>query len=134
GTKTRREFTHAQIRQLAKEIRTLTEARKKLVAQIALSLQTSRREAIDVEASLREKERLLSEAEQNLATLERTLAEKRSRLDVLRQLNNEGEGLAEGSQAVLKGLDDPDKFREVIVGSLVAHLDVDQKFVPAIEA
>src|SRR5438132_1622506 len=29
GTKTRREFTHAQIRQLAKEIRTLTEARKK---------------------------------------------------------------------------------------------------------
>ncbi|PYL22401.1 MAG: hypothetical protein DMF37_12175 [Verrucomicrobia bacterium] len=94
----------------------------------------SRREAVDVEASLREKEKLLCEAEQNLAALERTLAEKQSRLDVLRQLNEEGEGLAEGSQAVLKGLDDPDKFRETIAGSLVAHLDVDPKFVPAIEA
>jgi chromosome segregation protein len=134
GTKTRREFTHAQIRQLAKEIRTLTEARKKLVAQIALSLQTSRREAIDVEASLREKEKLLSEAEQNLAALERTLAEKRSRLDVLRQLNREGEGLAQGSQALLKGVDDSEKLHKAIAGSLVAQLDVEPKFIPAIEA
>jgi len=134
GTKTRREFTHAQIRQLAKEIQTLTEARKKLVAQIALSLQTSRREATDVDASLREKEKLLSEAEQNLAVLDRTLAEKRSRLDVLRQLNKEGEGLAQGSQAVLKGVDDVEKFQEAIAGSLVAQLEVDPKFIQAIEA
>jgi chromosome segregation protein len=134
GTKTRREFTHAQIRQLAKEIQTLTEARKKLFAQIALSLQTRRREATDVDASLREKEKLLSEAEQNLAVLDRTLAEKRSRLDVLRQLNSEGEGLAQGSQAVLKGVDDARKFQEVVAGSLVAQLDVDPKFIQAIEA
>ncbi|PYL66888.1 MAG: chromosome segregation protein SMC, partial [Verrucomicrobia bacterium] len=134
GTKTRREFTRAQSEHLAKQIRTLTAAREKLARHIAVSDKAGRRDAIDVEASLREKERLLSEAEQNLATLERTLAEKRSRLDVLRQLNDEGEGLAEGSQAVLKGLDDPDKFRETIAGSFVAHLDVDQKFVPAIEA
>ena len=45
------------------------------VAQIALLLQTSRREATDVEASLREKEKVLSEAEHNLAVLDRTLAE-----------------------------------------------------------
>ncbi|PYJ64726.1 MAG: hypothetical protein DME76_19445, partial [Verrucomicrobia bacterium] len=64
----------------------------------------------------------------------RTLAEKRSRLDVLRQLNKEGEGLAQGSQAVLKGVDDPEKFRGAIAGSLVAQLDVDSKFIPAIEA
>jgi len=134
GTKTRRDLTGAQTEHLAKQIRTLTAARDKLARHIAVSSKTSRREAIDVDASLREKERLLSEAEQNLAATERTLAEKRSRLDVLRQLNEEGEGLAEGSQAVLKGLDDPDKFRETIAGSLVAHLDVDPKFVPAIEA
>jgi chromosome segregation protein len=134
GTQTRREFTHAQIRQLAKEIQTLTEARKKLVAQIALSLQKSRREATDVEASLRAKERLLNEAERNLAVLERTLAEKRSRLDVLRQLNKEGEGLTQGSQALLKGVDDAEKFQETIAGSLVAQLDVDPKFIQAIEA
>ncbi len=134
GIKTRRELTRAQSEQLANQIRTLTTAREKLARHIAVSGKTSRRDAIDVEASLREKERLLSQAEQNLAAVERTLTEKRSRLDVLRQLNEEGEGLAEGSQAVLKGLDDPVKFREVIAGSFVAHLDVDPTFVPAIEA
>src|SRR5205809_855932 len=133
GTKTRRESTRAQIKQLAKEIQTSTETREKLVRQIAVSLKTSKRETVNVEASLREKEQLLSEAEQNLISLERTFAEKRSRLDVLRQLNEEGEGLAQGSQAVLKGVDDLEKFREAIAGSLVAHLDVDRKFVPAIE-
>ena len=134
GTKTRRELTRAQSEQLANQIRTLTTARGKLARHIVVSGKTSRGDAIAVEAGLREKERLLSEAEQNLAAVERTLAEKRSRLDVLRQLNDEGEGLVEGSRAVLKGLNDPGKFREVIAGSLVAHLDVDEKFVPAIEA
>ena len=134
GTKTRRELTRAQSEQLANQIRTVTAARGKLARHIAVSGKASRHDPIDVEAGLREKERLLSELEQKLAAAERTIAEKRSRLDVLRQLNNEGEGLAEGSQAVLKGLDDPNKFREAIDGSLVAHLEVDQKFVPAIEA
>src|SRR4029077_16209048 len=66
--------------------------------------------------------------------LERTLTEKRSTLEILRQLNAEGEGLAQGSQAVLKGLDDPGRFRDAIVGSLVAQIDVDPKFIPALEA
>ena len=66
--------------------------------------------------------------------LERTLAEKRSRLDVLRQLNQEGEGLAQGSQALLKGTHSSVKIREAITGSLVAQLDVDPKFIQAIEA
>ncbi len=131
GIKTRRELTRAQSEQLANQIRTLTTAREKLATHIG---KTSGHDAIDIEASFREKERLLSEAEQNLAAVERTLTEKRSRLDVLRQLNDEGQGLAEGSQAVLKGLDDPGQFHEAIAGSLVAQLDVDAKFVPAIEA
>src|SRR5881296_240578 len=59
GTKTRRESTRAQIKQLAKEIQTSTETREKLVRQIAVSLKTSKRETVDVEASLREKEQLL---------------------------------------------------------------------------
>src|SRR5206468_8566419 len=39
-----------------------------------------------------------------------------------------------GSQAVLKGIGNPEKFRESIAGSLVAQLDVDPTFIPAIEA
>jgi chromosome segregation protein len=134
GTKARRELTHAQIEQLLTEIEALTEARDKLIGQIAVSLKAARRQPIDIETSLREKEKLLAQAEQDLATLDRTLAEKRSRLDVLRQLNEEGEGLAEGSQALLKGVDSPEKFRDAIAGSLVAQLDVHPKFIQAIEA
>src|SRR5205823_11105769 len=134
GINSRRELTRDQIEKLTKDIQTLSEAREELVRQIAASLKTSQRGAADVEANLREKERLLSESEQNLAVLERTLAEKQSRLDILRQLNEAGEGLAEGSQAVLKGVDDPEKFGQVIAGSLVGQLDVDPKFIASIEA
>jgi chromosome segregation protein len=134
GTKARRELTHAQIEQLLREIEALTEARDKLIGQIAVSLKAAHRQPLDVETSLREKEKLLAQAEQDLATLHRTLAEKRSRSDVLRQLNEEGEGLAEGSQALLKGVNGPEKFRDAIAGSLIAQLDVDPKFIQAIEA
>jgi chromosome segregation protein len=134
GIIARRELTGAQIEQLAREIKTSNEGREKLVAQIAVSLNVSRRARADVETSLHEGEKLLAQAEQHLAVLERTLAEKRSRLDVLRQLNQEGEGLAQGSQALLKGTHSSAKIREAIAGSLVAQLDVDPKFIQAIEA
>ncbi|PYI81931.1 MAG: chromosome segregation protein SMC, partial [Verrucomicrobia bacterium] len=134
GTKARRELTHAQIEQLLKEIELVAKARDKIVGQIAVSLKAARIHPIDVETRLREKEKLLAQAEQDLAMLHRTLAEKRSRLDVLRQLNDEGQGLAEGSQELVKGGEGPEKFRHAIAGSLVAQLDVDPKFIQAIEA
>ena len=134
GTKARRELTHAQVEQLLREIEALAKARDEIIGQIAVSLKATRTQSIDVETSLREKEKLLAQAEEDLATLHRTLAEKRSRLEVLRQLNEEGEGLAEGSQALLKGVDGPEKFRDAISGSLVAQLDVHPKFIKAIEA
>src|SRR4051812_2780682 len=134
GTKARREFTHSQVEQLLREIDALSEARDELVGQIAVALAAAQRQPLDVDASLREKEKLFAQAEQDLATLHRTLAEKRSRLEVLRQLNEQGEGLAEGSQALLKGLNGSAEFRDAITGSLVAQLDVDLKFIQAIEA
>ena len=134
GTKARRELTRARIEELVKELETLTEARDKIAGEIALSLNTTASDPVDVENSLREKEKYLVQTEQDLATLHRTLAEKRSRLDVLRQLNEEGEGLAEGSRALLKGIDGSEQFRGAVAGSLVAQLDVDPKFIQAIEA
>jgi len=134
GTKTRHELTHAQVEQLKTEIEALAKTRDKIVGQIGVSLKVARGQPIDVETGLREKEKLLAQAERDLAILHRTLAEKRSRLDVLRQLNEEGEGLAEGSQALLKCVGSSKEFREAIAGSLVAQLDVDPKFIQAIEA
>src|SRR5439155_16791128 len=134
GTKARHDLTGAQIQQLANEIKNLGEAREKLARQNAVSLKKTGKRTIDVEASLRERKKLLSETEQHLAVVERALAEKRSRLDVLRQLNEQGEGLTEGSQALLKGKHGSEKFRDAIAGSLVGQLEVDPQFIQAIEA
>jgi chromosome segregation protein len=83
-----------------------------------------------IEEQLQQDRHLLAESDKKLINLEGALAEKSSRLEVLKQLNDEGEGLTEGSQAVLKGLDE----QERVQAALAAQLDVDPKFVAAIEA
>ncbi len=104
-----------------------TETEQKKLETLFVQLQTA-------EASHRQQQEQLTEVDVEITALDCTMAEKRSTLEVLRQLNAEGEGLAQGSQAVLKGLGDPDRFRDSITGSLVAQIDVDPKFIPAIEA
>ncbi|MEY2544088.1 MAG: chromosome segregation protein, partial [Verrucomicrobiota bacterium] len=144
GITARRELTEEQIRQIAAEIKEATKAREKTAAEIASARNVTESEQKKIEqllaqsqtaeTNLGRQQELLANAESEVTTLERTLAEKRSTLEILRQLNAEGEGLAQGSQAVLKGLDDPERFRDAIAGSLVAQIDVDPKFIPAIEA
>ena len=53
---------------------------------------------------------------------------------MLSQLNREGEGLSSGTQAVLKGLNDPQLLRASVLGVLANFLEVNTEFVPAIEA
>jgi chromosome segregation protein len=86
------------------------------------------------EETLRHHQQLVASREKELAAIERGQAEKESRLEILRQLNEEGEGLGQGSQAVLKGLHDQLRIKPALAGALVANLDVDQNFIPAIEA
>jgi chromosome segregation protein len=88
----------------------------------------------DAEKAPHQHRQLLANVETSLIAIERALAEKESRLEVLNQLNEEGEGLTQGSQAVLKGLDDPARIRSALAGALVTRLDVDSNFVAAIEA
>jgi chromosome segregation protein len=57
-----------------------------------------------------------------------------SRLEVLRQLQEQGEGLDEGTQAILKGLDNPGFFQSAIKGTLAQHIQVEERLIPAIEA
>jgi chromosome segregation protein len=144
GITARRELTQEQIREISTEIKEATKAREKVAAGIEAARNATESEQKKIEqllaqsqtaeSNLHRQQELLANAESELTILERTLAEKRSSLEILRQLNAEGEGLAQGSQAVLKGLDDPERFRASIVGSLVAQIDVDPKFIPAIEA
>jgi chromosome segregation protein len=86
------------------------------------------------EKTFHEQQQRLAKTEKNLTEIERSLAEKESRLEILHQLNEEGEGLAQGSQSVLKGLDNPSRVQPALAGALVSNLDVDPEFIPAIEA
>ncbi len=76
----------------------------------------------------------LEEVRQQMADLHRTHSEKVSRLNVLRQLVAEGEGLAKGTQAVLKGLDQPELFQSSVRGALASFFEVDSEYIPALEA
>src|SRR5438874_3812435 len=144
GITARRELTQEQIRQISIETKEATKAYEGIASEIATARNATESEqkkmeellaqSQTAETNLRQQQQLLGAAENELSVLERTLTEKRSSLEILRQLNAEGEGLAQGSQAVLKGLDDPERYRAAIVGSLVAQIDVEPKFIPAIEA
>ena len=144
GMSARREATADHLKSLEAEISAAQQARTQ--AELALAQARTategERKNVDVlleeagaaESGLHQHRQTLDEAEKTLSAIERTIAEKESRLEILRQLNEEGEGLTQGSQAVLRGSDELREFHSSVTGSLVAHLDVDPKFVTAIEA
>jgi chromosome segregation protein len=144
GMKARREATVEHLHTLDSEIASAEQTRQKAENSLQTSRQATEGEQKSVEllltatqaaeSRLQQHRQFLNEAEKNLTAVERALAEKESRLDVLKQLNEEGEGLAQGSQAVLKGKDELAEFRSAVAGSLVAQLDVEPKFITAIEA
>lgn len=144
GTRTRRDATQARMSDLGAEIQQATHARDEAQSALNRARTASEAEEQTVESlfqALRSAEQQLTarqqshaEAEKEAFRIERTIAEKESRLEILRQLNEEGEGLANGSQAVLKGLDDPDRIRPALGGALVGALDVDREYVAALEA
>jgi chromosome segregation protein len=144
GMTARRDATSARLGELTTLVgeatRDLTTARANLSAARA-AMETERQTAQQRKETLRQAEERLQQnqaavaaAEKEIGRLERTIGEKQARLEVLRQMTEEGHGLEKGSQAVLKGLDDPERIRPAIAGALVASLNVEPEFVPALEA
>ena len=144
GLKIRRETTEENRRGLDTAVSNIEVARTRIQDEIATVRTTAEnlqnkldhcRAAVQTGGEkLRQHQQLVASMEKELAAIERGQAEKESRLEILRQLNEEGEGLAQGSQAVLKGLHDRSRFEPALAGALVANLDVDQNFIPSIEA
>jgi chromosome segregation protein len=144
GMKARRDATSARIAELATLVtdatRELTVTRSKLSAARA-AMETERQTAEQRKETVRQAEERLQHnqaavatSEKEIGRLEKLIGEKQARLEVLRQMTEEGHGLEKGSQAILKGLDDPDRIRPAIAGALVASLNVEPQFVPALEA
>ncbi len=100
----------------------------------AAELTAAQAEAEEAQFAHDEAQRARQQTEAELAAATRALAEQESRLDVLRQLAEAGEGFGEGAQAVLRGLDNPDFFRPAIHGALASFIQVEAPYIPAVEA
>jgi chromosome segregation protein len=74
------------------------------------------------------------ESDTALNAANRTLAEQGSRIEVLRQLTEAGEGFGEGTQAVLRGLDNADFFKPAVQGALASFIEVEAQYIPAVES
>jgi chromosome segregation protein len=144
GITARRDATAARISELNRvvsgETRHVEEVRENLVrAQAAMESEQQTTEKLretlrHAEEQQQQQQSSLTHAEKEIGRVDRVIAEKQARLEVLHQMTEEGEGLEKGSQAVLKGLNDPDRIRPAIAGALVANLNVDREFIPALEA
>ena len=104
------------------------------LARSQAELEAHTAQLADAETQLREAQAGLGECDRQLRDAQRVFAEKESKLEILRALNAGGEGFSGGTQAVLKGLDNPDFFKPAIHGALAQFLDVAPEFVTAVEA
>ena len=86
------------------------------------------------ETDLRESQSVLATTDRELRDAQRALAEKESKLEVLRALNEGGEGFSEGTQAVLRGLDNPEFFKPSVLGAVAQFIEVAPEYVVAVEA
>ncbi|MDB6071993.1 MAG: chromosome segregation protein [Verrucomicrobiales bacterium] len=110
-------------------------------ASTKAQLEDLKHEVESHELLLSQRERELQASEIELeSTVKRLQASARlhsgraSRAQVLRQLLAEGEGLEKGTQAVLKGLTNPEFFKSGTRGLLSGFLEVEREFIPAVEA
>ena len=104
------------------------------IEQSTQTLEARKAEAAEAEAVVRTTQAELSLLDKDLHTESRRLSERESKLDVLRQLNADGEGFSEGTQAVLKGLDNPSFYKPAILGALAQFIEVGSAHIIPIEA
>ncbi len=133
----RREFLAAELARLeparAEAEARLTAARADLAAG-QTALDARRRELRAAEEGTAAAQKELAAAEQALAAAAKIQAGRTARLEVLRGLNEAGAGFSAGTQAVLRGLDRPELFKLAVIGVLGSSVDVEARFIPAVEA
>ncbi|QQL43959.1 chromosome segregation protein SMC [Sulfuriroseicoccus oceanibius] len=138
------ESDRARAEAMQTELRTLRESeseRRGEAEQLDVRLAELTETATQQNAELAEAEQRQRTAQSDLTAsrnqsqqLHRELTAADSRLNVLRKLAQNGEGLERGTQAVITGLDDPDFFKNGVRGVLGSFLQVGNEDVRAIEA
>ena len=140
----RRESGETRLHLLQNEIETASRSAAEISANLEdlkrrsdsahLALEHAQAETASAMADHENAQQERQNTEAILNTAGKEAAGLESRLEVLRQLQEQGEGLDEGTQAVLKGLDNPDFFQSAIKGTLAQHIQVEERLIPAIEA
>lgn len=104
------------------------------LASTRQSLDAAELELLQAQKAHDEAQTARQEAESGWNSAGKQLAEKEHRLEILLQLEREGEGLGEGAQAILRGLDRPEFFQAGIAGTLASLIEVTPAEIPAVEA
>jgi chromosome segregation protein len=118
-----RETSQIEFDELQRNIQELEETRNQLDEK-----------AKDCAREIIERRRQRDAMNNELNDLQRNLTQRKSRLEILEQLLQKGEGLSSGTQKVLSGLDNPEVYSTGIRGLLASSIEVDPDFIPAIEA
>ncbi len=71
---------------------------------------------------------------EELHEVQRTVTQRKSRFEALQQLLQKGEGLEQGTQHVLRGLDNPEVYSTGVRGLLASAFEVEPTYIAAIEA
>jgi len=140
----RREASETRLRLLQGESEAAAQAASEFGARIKeierrtqlarLAAENAQAEQAEAQLAYETAQQARQEAETALNAVSKEAAGIESRVEVLRQLQEQGEGFDEGTQAVLRGLDNPEFFKPAIHGALADHIQVDPRFIPAIEA
>jgi chromosome segregation protein len=138
------EGTRERARQLADEEQRLNlelEEFRAEQARIAGEVETTGAQLGELEEAFRSAERSYQHTRGDLdaartAAIEsnRILAQRSARFEAVRQLVESGEGFEKGTQNVLQGLGEPDRFKPGIHGALASFIEADNSCARAIEA
>ena len=137
GAEARLSILSGELEQLTFAFTQFTDRLRETQAQLeraVADLEARTTELADAEGQVRQAQSGLGAIDQALREAQRALAERESKAELLRVLVEGGEGLSEGAQAVLRGLDNADFFRPAIAGALAQLIEVDSQHVAAVEA
>ncbi|HEY5743797.1 MAG TPA: AAA family ATPase, partial [Terrimicrobiaceae bacterium] len=140
----RREASETRLRLLRGESEAATQAKEQFGIRIKeierrahlaqLAVGNAQAEQAEAQLAYEAAQQTRQIAETTLNAISKEAAGIESRVEVLRQLQEQGEGFDEGTQAVLRGLDDPEFIKPAVAGALADHIQVEPRFIPAIEA
>ncbi|MGA3170214.1 MAG: chromosome segregation protein SMC [Chthoniobacteraceae bacterium] len=137
GSEARMGILQSEIEQLgsgATQVRERLEAVRARLEEQSRELESRNQEALEADMETRAIAAEIDGADRELRAQSGQLAEKESRAGALRQMIESGEGFGEGTQAVLRGLDNAELFKPAIGGMLASHIEVVTADVVAVEA